>query len=210
MSLTEIPAPEDIRPMLRSYESMGGVLDFVFFDLPPSDEAEYDIHRSAAISTLEAIRRRIPLFQFSIRPEGAVGQPVSVEKFLGPHYDQRKGTYKLYGARSKSGGADYTTEGYTDAFFDPPHGLGAKRRGMMPLREFYGSSSKPAYRDDRDLFRDMNVALFNNFADLTVYSWSTDWSTYFDQGKEWWGAHLWTVANPARNLLIGLGASSTD
>lgn len=38
----------------------------------------------------------------------------------------------------------------------------------------------------------------------------TDWSNYFDAGKEWWGTFYWTVFNKKNNTIMVLGASETD
>ncbi len=45
---------------------------------------------------------------------------------------------------------------------------------------------------------------------IEIYSWETNWSNYFDAGKEWWGAHLWTILTEYGESITSLGASTTD
>ncbi|MBS7263215.1 MAG: hypothetical protein KIG36_06380 [Eubacteriales bacterium] len=83
---------------------------------------------------------------------------------------------------------------YRGAFLYPPHG------GWLKNRDF-----------DR-----VNAALFPNGTEgLEVYEWTTDWSEFFDDGHEWWGALCFTVydktAGQARRHLgrhfVGRGAA---
>lgn len=60
-------------------------------------------------------------------------------------------------------------------------------------------------------FKKINSALFPFGADgLTVYEWSTDWSDYFDDGHEWWGAACWTVYDKKLDRYTVILASATD
>ena len=60
-------------------------------------------------------------------------------------------------------------------------------------------------------FKKINSALFPSGADdLTVYEWSTDWSEYFDDGHEWWGAACWTVYDKKLDRYTVILASATD
>lgn len=84
-------------------------------------------------------------------------------------------------------------DGYKTAFFQPPHGL------ALSLDE------------QIELFNQLNLQLWNgDLSDCSIYSWSTDWSNYFDGGHEWWGAFWWTVYSPQTRLLSVIGASATD
>ncbi len=78
---------------------------------------------------------------------------------------------------------------YWYAFLEPPHGTG------------YGPED----------FRKINAALFPQGTDaLEVYEWTTDWSEYFDDGHEWWGAACWSVYDRHLNRYAVLFASATD
>ena len=62
-----------------------------------------------------------------------------------------------------------------------------------------------------DEFRKVNEVLFPNGTDeLEVYEWTTDWSDYFDDGHEWWGAACWSVYDKSMNRYVVIMASTTD
>ena len=57
----------------------------------------------------------------------------------------------------------------------------------------------------------VNAALFPNGTDgLDVYRWSTDWSEYFDEGREWWGTLCLTVYDKTLDRFVVIMASATD
>ena len=60
-------------------------------------------------------------------------------------------------------------------------------------------------------FARVNAALFpNGIDDLEVYEWSTNWSDYFDDGHEWWGALCLTVYDKTIDRFVVIMASATD
>ena len=62
----------------------------------------------------------------------------------------------------------------------------------------------------RDFAR-VNAALFpQGTRGLEVYEWTTDWSDYFDEGREWWGTLCLTVLDRALNRFVVILASATD
>src|SRR5262249_18674896 len=85
-------------------------------------------------------------------------------------------------------------DGYKPAFFHPPHG----RRGGVS--------------GNLHLFESINAHVLGNGDrnELTIWSWSTNCSSFFDDGREWWGAFLWTVATPDNPPVVVIAASATD
>ncbi len=78
---------------------------------------------------------------------------------------------------------------YRGAFLHPPHGTGYT---------------------DADFDR-VNAALFPNGTDkLEVYEWTTDWSNFFDDGHEWWGALCLTVYDKSLDRFAVILTSATD
>lgn len=60
-------------------------------------------------------------------------------------------------------------------------------------------------------FLKINDVLFPNGAgSLEVYEWSTEWSNYFDDGHEWWGAACWSIYDRSLARYVVLMASTTD
>lgn len=57
----------------------------------------------------------------------------------------------------------------------------------------------------------LNKILFpNGFNDLDIYNWSTDWSNYFEEGLEWWGAKCISIYDKFLDRFVVIGASATD
>ena len=46
--------------------------------------------------------------------------------------------------------------------------------------------------------------------DLDIWRWETDWTNYFEAGREWWGEYLWTVHRPGSGRVAVIAGSSTD
>ena len=62
-----------------------------------------------------------------------------------------------------------------------------------------------------DEFRKVNSVLFPDGTDeLEVFEWTTDWSNYFEDGYEWWGAACWSVYDKRMNRYTVILASATD
>ena len=78
---------------------------------------------------------------------------------------------------------------YRKAFLCPPHGN--------------------SYTDSD--FERVNAVLFPGGTEcLEVYRWTTDWSEYFDEGHEWWGALCLTVYDKTIDRFVVIMASATD
>ena len=78
---------------------------------------------------------------------------------------------------------------YRKVFLCPPHGNN--------------------YTDDD--FDRVNSVLFPGGTEaLEVYRWTTDWSEYFDEGHEWWGALCLTVYDKTLDRFTVIMASATD
>lgn len=62
-----------------------------------------------------------------------------------------------------------------------------------------------------DEFRKVNSVLFPEGTDeLEVYEWTTDWSNYFDDGREWWGTACWSAYDKRMNRYVVIMAATTD
>ena len=78
---------------------------------------------------------------------------------------------------------------YKNAFLNPPH------------KNSYNTAD----------FEKINAVLFPNGRDcLEVFKWETDWSDYFDDGKEWWGTLCLTVYDKKSHRFVIILASETD
>jgi hypothetical protein len=60
-------------------------------------------------------------------------------------------------------------------------------------------------------FRRVNEVLFPNGPEsLEAMQWTTDWSSYFDDGHEWWGTACWSVYDRSLDRYVVIMASATD
>ncbi len=134
-------------------------------------------------------------------PTRSTSAPVSLRDFVGRGYDwdteRLEPTWRVNeggsGHKTSPPGSDFMTDGYAEAFADPPYGLRVE------------NSQATAW------FNSINADLLGGLSDaLEIRSWSTDWSTWFDDGREWWGAFLWTIRPPDRPWMVAIAASSTD
>jgi len=237
MTSTEQINTSEITEGLSRFEDLGGVIDFKFFKISGAN-SDFEGHLLTAQRTLELLRQdnddyfdklaqslgtnRDTYFKISVNPIMAdTGIELTPEQFFGPYFNFKEGRPILLGKTGKSfqgviafidyyyyddfeknesivivhhNNKEYTTQGYTDAFLSPPHYFG----GNMTNHEI------------GKLFLEFNQFFFDDINKITVYSWPTDRSNYFESGKEWWGSFFWTVHNPIKDWYIGIAASTTD
>ena len=106
-------------------------------------------------------------------------------------------TYDLGRARARRIGVD--------ALFAPEDAHGA-----LNYRRAFLSPPWDSVYTDAD-FAHLNATLFPNGTDgLEAYEWTTDWSDYFDDGHEWWGALCLTVYDKSLDRFAVILASATD
>lgn len=159
-------------------------------------------------------------FRLSLETSAFDGQSISLREFLGWEYDLERRCLALrgqtkhlndyflapyvecadhrcdYSTLSSQWDADLDleeTHGYAYAFSSPPYGL-----------------RLPNVETDA-LFQTLNHCLFGGLSDeLDVWRWETDWTNYFEAGREWWGEYLWTVQRPGSGRVVVIAGSSTD
>ena len=73
------------------------------------------------------------------------------------------------------------------------------------MEPVHGRSNKP------EDFKKVNEILFPNGTDkLDIYEWTTDWSDFFDDGHEWYGACCWSIYDKSVDRYIVMLVSATD
>ncbi len=73
------------------------------------------------------------------------------------------------------------------------------------MEPVHGRRNKP------EDFKEVNEVLFPNGTDvLDIYEWTTDWSDYFDDGHEWYGACCWSAYDKSLNRYAIMLVSTTD
>jgi hypothetical protein len=199
---SEASDPE-LDSLLAKFDTAGGVVDYVFLERPDAGPPHIR-HRAAALAGMAEIDRRLEQWAarnasakypiemfFRVRWDESklIGTPVSFPTFWGTDDVEPK----PIGDRAWS---IPNVDGYKTAFFHPPYGL-------------YGLKDSPT--DQTDLFASINTYVLGADPERAeIFSWSTDWSNYFEAGHEWWGAFYWTI-NPADSQrMVVVAASSTD
>jgi hypothetical protein len=175
----------ELSALLGTYDSVGGALDFVFFGPHTISDAS---HRLAALAGMAEIARRHETRVYRIHWDEAklAGNPVTFPEFWGSDDAEPKPLGELAESIPE-------VDGYKTAFFLPPHGLSG------------GSSENDA------LFVKLNRFVFgSNPERIEIFSWSTDWSNYFDAGHEWWGDFFWTIRQAESDQFVVIAASTTD
>ena len=60
-------------------------------------------------------------------------------------------------------------------------------------------------------FKKVNEVLFPNGTDkLDIFEWTTDWSEFFDDGHEWYGACCWSIYDKSLDRYVVMLVSATD
>ena len=73
------------------------------------------------------------------------------------------------------------------------------------MEPVHGRRNKP------EDFKKVNEVLFPNGTDaLDIYEWTTDWSDFFDDGHEWYGACCWSVYDKTLDRYVVMLVSATD
>ncbi len=191
-----------------------GVVEYVLVD----SVAEPDPHAVAVAAAMSELERRWEAWvrsriasQPSLRrsqfktiastPASATSTQISLDEFVGRGFDWHRSCLESLwepgeaGGSHKIGSSDsgFLTGGYADAFAEPPYGL---RVEMAQATAWFNS---------------INLDLLGGLSeDLEIKSWSTDWSTWFDDGRDWWGAFFWTIRPIDRPWIAVIAASSTD
>ena len=203
-------APESERAaLLAKYSQIGGVLDFIFLE-PDADGPPEQLHRAAALAGIMVIDRHLEEFAisqtsseflqstfFRVHCDEAKlsGEQISFSRFWGSDDIEPK----LITMTPNEAWSIPEVDGYKTAFFHPPHGLGPFASLVVDANE------------QMALFDRINKHILGDApAQAEIFSWSTDWSNYFEAGLEWWGAFYWTIRPAGSRRFVVIGASATD
>lgn len=227
MTFSEINYTSEQQIFLTHLKDIGVVLETVILTPHEPVVDVYETSRSAAISGMKILATRYELnFQkinlelnindyFNIRiidRQEPKGQAIDFNTFVGPVYqfDDQGVTLFSCGTNRKAIYSE-VTEGLVYALINTPHGL----RLPTVRRPKHTSGIEHNIHLKTDLFKSflatiLSVKVIADTNFLSIFSWSTDWSNYFDDGKEWWGEFCWTIYNCKENTFIFIAASTTD
>lgn len=190
----------ELHLLLEEFNAVGGVIDYIFLEEVNGTSA-HACHRGAALAGIREIDRRLKEWAISNASE-----EYPIEKFFRIRWDEEKlkgepvNFLKFWGTDdaelkqvSESAWSVPMVDGYKIAFFQPPCGLHGSTSDLTAL---FGSINRYVLGTDPER--------------AEIFSWSTDWSNYFDDGHEWWGAFYWTIRPADSKSMVVVAASSTD
>jgi hypothetical protein len=209
------PFPAQAEQARERAEAAGCVLGFVRFERDDDESPAEAAHRQAACSAVvetyerwrdsldddtvaalgrwgtARLRRRLERRAARaawVDASTIAGRRISRREFFGPGRDGERlvSLVEWSGAHAPPDELDFTY-----AFCQPPYGL------------------RPGLEDVEVLFAAVVQHVLGDPDDRTeIWSWSTSWSEYFDDGREWWGTGLWTV--DVAGAIVVILASATD
>ena len=241
VNINEIPISQ-IDPIIEDYDRKGGSFRFNFYSINENykgklPESKFNAHLSVARQSLEKItyqtnfgwnrvegkgkRMNYPQWQTNHKELEDSGIKITLEEFLGPHWNYEYHKPIIHSKDSDDSKLTYQTSGGTVKYSDSDIEI-ARRRYFEIYNNggagFISGLINPAY----SLNIDKKTAIFGKYVDqiidcafndvtkLDVFKWSCNCHPIFDAGKEWWGTYFFTVFNPSKNWYIGLIASETD
>jgi len=186
--------------LLARFDVAGGVLDYVFLERQDAGPPNA-CHRVAALAGMAEIDRRLE--QWAIQNASAKSP---IEIFFRVRWDEAKLTGEQVSFSTFWGTDDVEPKPIGDRAWSIPNVDGYKTAFFHPPYTLRGSASEKA-----DLFAAINrYVLGADPEQAEIFSWSTDWSNYFEAGHEWWGAFYWTIRPAGSQRMVVVGASSTD
>jgi hypothetical protein len=178
----EIPPTPAQADILAELDHAGGVVQYVIISPGSVSDSPERIHRAAAIFGLQV--RDAQMYELAQKHQPDYPASMFFRVTMSPPGPVgRRITFDQF--ENSDGQTEFIVHGYRQAFLAPPHSL----------HRLTGSAE--------ELYAEVNRALFGDLDSVTeIFSWSTDWSNYFDAGYEWWGAFLWTLRLPKRKFAI--------
>lgn len=220
-----VPFPPEESKVVAACSEAHVVLEFILVDCEDLDVHDEWTHRLAAIAGVDAVCRTFAgeiALRADLVPEVFRNQDGQIREVANTAIDhwnraatqavepsqlhgRRITPHDLYGAgfdheRSlfKEEATKFSRDVFdpawtlTDAFVQTPYRLDVSGPQLHQL--WTGVVEQVLGRPD---------------AAAPIHRWDGDWSTFFDAGREWWGAAAWTIGRGAREIVV-VCASTTD
>jgi len=176
----------------------GSAFDFVVHRVPaqagPAGEAH---HRAALQSLFDAFAAAWPALRFDLGQ--AVATPLDAQAVMpAAHFPPG---WRVDCTRDPARVSWF--EWLAQAFDDPPYTLQCDDPGLHA--ELF-----PRFCACTGLVRGEGIEVLDWVGDPERDPGRSDWSNYFEDGKEWWGIWCLTVWNPRHRTLAAIAASTTD
>jgi len=175
-------------------EQAGCVFDFTVLTLDPTATPGEAEHRMALQMLFETINERARLWRRELAAKDS--------RYAKQHWPDL--TPDLAAARPQALTVEAVSELARDDgllcrnFRDPPYGT------QLQVADFH------EWLQVLRLYPDERLQALDWAGDGDAEPHRSNWSNYFDDGKEWWGIWCLTLYNPRRRTLSALAASATD
>lgn len=181
------------------------IIDYIILQNESTNHS-YEGHKKAAINAIKIIAKRWDMYAHD-----RIANNTHCKNM------KRKDFFQVVYNEAKMHGAEYSLEQFfalpEDPYYiDKSKITGVRSWSVDQYSQYAYAFLEPPYSNGyviKDWER-LNKVLFSSKKDLEIYRWNTEWSNYFDDGLEWWGAHFWTVYDLKYNIFIVIGASATD
>ena len=113
--------------------------------------------------------------------------------------------YNLYAKPNEMKGKEISSQ----EFFSLP----SKDQKIEEITPYWYLFLEPPHGNKYDLedFKRINDILFpKGFDHLELIEWNVDWSNYFEDGLEWWGARCVSIYDRDCDRFVVIAASATD
>lgn len=185
-------------------KAAGSAMDFEVYSVPPGETISWELHRQALVAFFEAVREKFvqhrlatirdypqyagaKFFVLEVNCAEATANQLSQDRVL-----------QLVVQREHQTDAQCLFMGFSD----PPYGMKVSKGAVQSLFERWCGLLGLRPED--------GVEVLDWVGDFDKEPMRSDWSNYFDAGKDWWGIWCLTIWNPVEHTIGVVAASSTD
>ncbi|MBD2770253.1 hypothetical protein IC235_20395 [Hymenobacter sp. BT664] len=233
---------EELSNKIDEHHKIGGALRVSVFEIKENYLGqvpdEYTAHLVTARQTLEkenyewnfhcnkiagkSQHDSLPFAMTNYNKLDTSGQKITLQHFLGPHYDLQNNKPTI---RGQLGNETFNSYFYYDQIESLENKVDINKIiqdfcNLYPDEAGYFIYALMEPPHDLSLGKEIRKRgeyvlgfldyFFDDLNEITIYSWDTNCSIIFDPGNEWWGSYFWTVYNPTKKWHIGIIASTTD
>ncbi len=226
MTVRSFDPPAAASEQLAQLRQHGCVLHTSFWTYDEGDETRGDetLAKEALLARFDEMLAENAAFRAGMPPGTRTfelrrtGEPtpgrIGLDDLLGPAFDAATNELRLftfppdYKARSAN---DY--DHLPRALLNPPYTLRLPGLPDWPKSAEQEPAYHAAFHEALRAYVEgvVGISLLGlDAVQPVVHRWSTEWTNYFDAGREWWGTFCWTIQRPADRVIVVLLASSTD
>lgn len=217
--MREVQPDRELLRLLDDYHRAGGAIDYALIDVKSDEGDPAEMHRQAAVFGMQIVDARWRAFGPRIPPviRLKLGPlTITFDNLLAMRREKRNPKLRTSNYYWSEGPLTFQLDRLTGERITPQEFMGSDPDSATDWKGYEWAFADPPYplkssgRKTAKLFDRINRQLFGRLDEHSaIYRWSTDWCSYFDDGRAVWGAFLWTVQNP-NAAIAWIGASASD